>query len=583
MHINGYREIWGVDFEFSAPPGERPRPVCMVAMEFGSGRVIKLWQDELERTRVAPYPTDEGALFVAFYSSAEFSCHLALGWPLPERVLDLYVEFRNLTNDRPLISGHGLLGALSWCGIDTIGAEEKKSMQELALRGGPWTPEEQAALLTYCETDVRPLQQLLSALFPRLHLPHALLRGRYMKAVARMEDRGIPIDTDLLSRLHQHRSELNARLVARVDQEFGVFQGLTFKRSQFARYLADRNIAWPRTELGGLKLDDETFKIMACLYPALGRLREVRDLRSKLRMVDLPVGQDGRNRCLLSPYSSKTGRNQPSTSQFVFGLPSWLRRLIRPSEGFGIAYVDWAQQEFGIAAALSGDKAMLEAYATGDPYLALAVQAGAAPVNATKATHGAVREWFKTCSLGVLYGMEARGLARRTNLSDIEAKSLLRAHREAFPRFWEWSDRVVDHASLQGQLHTVFGWRIWADGATNVRSLRNFPMQANAAEMLRLACIFATERGIGVCAPVHDAVLIEAPLADLDATTAEMQQAMADASSVVLAGIPLRSDFKLFRYPERFEDERGAAMWKMVNALLEEVEGVAPVAPGGVA
>ena len=69
---------------------------------------------------------------------------------------------------------------------------------------------------------------------------------------------------------------------------------------------------------------------------------------------------------------------------------------------------------------------------------------------------------------------------------------------------------------LTGSLHTVFGWHVHAGENSNPRSLRNFPMQANGAEMLRLACCLATERGIEVCAPVHDAVLICAPLERLD-------------------------------------------------------------------
>jgi hypothetical protein len=61
---------------------------------------------------------------------------------------------------------------------------------------------------------------------------------------------------------------------------------------------------------------------------------------------------------------------------------------------------------------------------------------------------------------------------------------------------------------LHGTLHTVFGWCVHVGEAANPRSLRNFPMQANGAEMLRLACCLATECGIEVCAPIHDAVLI---------------------------------------------------------------------------
>ena len=41
--LHYYREIWLVDFEFRAPPGERPEPLCMVAREWRSGRTIRLW------------------------------------------------------------------------------------------------------------------------------------------------------------------------------------------------------------------------------------------------------------------------------------------------------------------------------------------------------------------------------------------------------------------------------------------------------------------------------------------------------------------------------------------------------------
>jgi hypothetical protein len=92
----------------------------------------------------------------------------------------------------------------------------------------------------------------------------------------------------------------------------------------------------------------------------------------------------------------------------------------------------------------------------------------------------------------------------------------LRAHRETYRNFWRWSDAAIDHAMLTGSLHTVFGWQVHVDENPNPRSLRNFPMQANGAEMLRLACCLATERDIEVCAPVHDAVLICAPLDRLE-------------------------------------------------------------------
>jgi DNA polymerase I len=302
------------------------------------------------------------------------------------------------------------------------------------------------------------------------------------------------------------------------------------------------------------------------------------------------VGADSRNRCLLSPFGTKTGRNAPSTTKFAYGLPAWLRGLIKPAPGTSLAYVDWAQQEFGIAAALSGDKAMQEAYLSGDPYLMFAKQAGAVPEDATRLSHATERGAFKIASLAVQYGMTEWSLAPQIGKTPAHARELLNLHRKAYPRFWQWDDSAVDYAMLHGKLHTVFGWNVHVGCEPNVRSLGNFLMQANGAEMLRLACCTMTEAGISVCAPVHDAVLVEAETACIADVVKETQQHMLDASKVVLSGFELRSDVEIIDYPVRYRDTRGIEMWQKVMKILDEIDetetanvpgtcGVAPHSP----
>jgi DNA polymerase I-like protein with 3'-5' exonuclease and polymerase domains len=232
--------------------------------------------------------------------------------------------------------------------------------------------------------------------------------------------------------------------------------------------------------------------------------------------------------------------------------------------------VDWSQQEFGIAAALSGDLAMMAAYMSGDPYLAFAKQAGAVPQIATKQTHKSEREQFKACVLAVQYGMGEDSLALRINQPVVRARQLLELHRRTYCQFWKWSDSVVDEAVLGGKLWTKFGWEIKTNSNPNDRSLRNFPMQANGAEMLRIASILITEAGIRICAPVHDALLIEAPLDELDGAIEATQLLMKQASGIVLDGFELGSDVKVVRYPDRYMDERGTLMWNTVMKLIGE-------------
>jgi DNA polymerase I len=568
--LTGYREVVVADFEFAITPGNRPVPVCLVAHEIKSGRRFRLWQDQFGAA--APYATGEDVLFVAYYASAELGCYKALGWPMPERILDLFVEFRARNNGLETAAGNSLLGALTHFGLDGMGAIEKAEMRDLILRGGPWSEDERAAIIDYCASDVMALERLLPAMLPRIDLPRALLRGRYMAAVAAMEHNGTPIDVPMLELFRQRWTNVQDQLIAEIDADYHVFEGRTFKAERFARWLAAADIPWPRLESGNLDLADDTFRQMAKAYPAVSPLRELRSSLSDLRLNDLSVGRDGRNRTLLSPFRSRTGRNQPSNTRFIFGPSVWLRGLIKPPPGYGVAYIDYSQQEFAIAAALSGDPAMLAAYRSADCYLAFAKQAGAVPEDATKKTHEATRELFKQCVLGVQYGMEAQSLALRIAQPPIVARDLLRAHRETYRRFWSWSDAAVDQAMLLGTISTVFGWPIRVGQSAHPRSLRNFPMQANGAEMLRIACCLATERGIEVCAPVHDAVLICAPVDRLDGEIARMRQCMAEASAAVSGELELATDVKVVRYPDRYMDKRGTIMWNRVVDLVTAPE-----------
>lgn len=566
--LSPFKQIWAVDFEFQQPAGERPVPVCLVAQEIRSGRLVRLWQDDLRSRRQPPYPVDAESLFIAYYASAELGCHLALGWPMPARILDLFAEFRCLTSGLRTPNGSGLLGALNYFGLDGIAAAEKDSMRELVMRGGPYSADERQAVLDYCQTDVDALAKLLPAMLPVIDVPRALVRGRYMAAVARMEWNGVPIDTASLARFRAGWESIQARLIERIDRDYGVYDGRTFKADRWAAWLTKNSIAWPRLESGALALDDETFRSMARVHPEVAPIRELRTTLAKLRLQDLAVGSDGRNRCLLSAFGSKTGRNQPSNAKFIFGPSAWLRSLIKPTKGWAVAYVDYSQQEFGIGAALADDAAMQDAYLCGDPYLRFAIQAGAAPPDATKETHKSVREQFKTCALGVQYGMSAESLARKLDQCPARGRELLRLHKETYPTYWRWSDAIQDYAMLHGKLTAVLGWSVHVTKDANPRSLRNFPLQANGGEMLRLACCLATERGIRVAAPVHDALLIEAPVDEIDHAVVETQRAMKEAGELILNGFPLRSDVEIVRYPDRYTDKRGEAMWQAVSELV---------------
>ena len=577
-----YERIYSIDFEYGdgGVAGNNPRVVCLVVREFRAGVVKRYWRDALLGMAVAPFDIGPETLVVAYFAPAEMQCFMALGWPRPENLIDLFAEFRRLTNGQHLADGKGLVGALWYFGLERLVPAQKGEMRQLILSGGPWSADQETAILDYCQEDVDALEPLFAAMLAHEpwtfdHLGQALMRGRYTVAVGVMQFSGIPIDLQIYSRLQNNWPELKSKLIARVDAAFGVYEGGSFKEALFEAYLAKHGIAWPRLLTGRLKLDRDTFSSMSKRHPQIRPLHELRKTLGELRLNSLAVGDDGRNRALLSPFSSKTGRNQPSTSKFVFGPSKWFRGLIKPTEGTALAYLDWGSQEIAIAAARSGDKLLWEAYASGDPYIAFAIQAGLAPKGATKASHKAIRDRCKSVVLGTNYGMTALGVAEAAGIHVLEARDLLQKHRETYRKFWAWADDNKDRGLLGLPLETCFGWQIQAtEGVVKANTFLNWPMQAHGAEMMRIACCLAVERGIKLCAPIHDALLIEAPIDQIDADVAALKQCMADASELVLGqGRVCRVDAEIIRYPDRFMDENGAAMWEQVMGILDEIEG----------
>ena len=146
-YFDAFKQIWLVDFEFSQPEGERPSPVCMVAREVRRHQLFRLFREEL-RPDYSPFSVGPDTLFVAYYASAEIGCFLALRWPLPARVLDLYAEFCCHTSGLPAPCGHGLLGALAYFGLDGIESAEKETMRQLAMRGDHSQPKKKSRFWT---------------------------------------------------------------------------------------------------------------------------------------------------------------------------------------------------------------------------------------------------------------------------------------------------------------------------------------------------------------------------------------------------------------------------------------------------
>ena len=576
-----FEQIWFADFEFISKPGEHPDVVCLCATELRSRQTVRLWRDQLGAT--PPYRTDAGVLFVCFVANAECACHLALGWPLPKKIFDLSPAFRCVVNGRVPPESKGLLGALAYFGIDSIGAKRKDGMRERILEGWPFSPEEREKILEYCASDIDALAQLMPKLLPLVDFDTALHWSEFAAVSAAMEHRGVPIDMEIFQQLRDRQAWNFVRdaLVPEIDAQFGVYvrgkdNEWHFSTERFENYLASHGIDWPRLGSGKLDLRRRTFESMGKAWPEIEPLRQLRYTRDKLRRIKLAVGSDGRNRTVLWPFQAKTSRTQPKAARWIFSPAVWLRSLIKPAPARAIAYIDWSSMEFQIAAVLSECKPMLDLYATGSPYIEFAKRFDEAPISATKKTHEKVHDRYKVGCLGAQYGMQIETLARRLGVSTFVSSEMLGQHRGLFNQYWAWIEDWIARALDTGSMRTPLGWAC-RTGITefNQRSIGNFVVQATGADILRLSCVWGHRRGIELCGPIHDAVLIEAPIDRIDADVALMREIMRRSSRVVLNAerdgpYELRTDVTIVRHPDRYSDKRGLQIWTDVLRLLEQ-------------
>jgi DNA polymerase I len=149
-----------VDTEYQVGMGDRVRPICLVSRELYSGAVHRRWLWDCDPGAPPWDPDDPRTLVVCFSATAECSVFAALGWPQPRRLLDLWAEYRVLTNG--VTNATKLLDVLAAYGITApIETAEKKAWQKLCAEG---SPEEIATnregILVYCEGDVDPLVEL---------------------------------------------------------------------------------------------------------------------------------------------------------------------------------------------------------------------------------------------------------------------------------------------------------------------------------------------------------------------------------------------------------------------------------------
>ena len=114
--------VWIVVVAMTDRPGECPEPQQLAATACETQQLVEFTLPALRQVNRPPYPVDADCLLITVDGAAVAAAHLCLGWPAPERIIDLMVEFRNIANGRSTSAVGGLAGALLWFGKSTAGA-----------------------------------------------------------------------------------------------------------------------------------------------------------------------------------------------------------------------------------------------------------------------------------------------------------------------------------------------------------------------------------------------------------------------------------------------------------------------------
>ena len=510
---------------------------------------------------------------------------------MPENVLDLSAEFKCQVNGKGIPrKNQGLIGALQYFGLSSIAPKRKDAMRDriyarlaVLARGTRADPQ----LLRRGRRS--PGQAAVQVASEASILPIALHRGEAVAALARSEHVGVPIDAEIFSQLADKTAwrEIRDSMVPLVD-----VHGI---------YVRDKRGDW--------HWNNERFDNGPCpraSMAAQGRHRQARSAAQDLREhgQGLSAGRAAAPAALHprqaahDPAERRT--RQPQQNRVVAVL---VENFAHAAEGETLDLLAVGVAALPDQAGAREGARLYRLFQHGVPGRRGAVgrtlrprqpDAGALPqrrplsefrqadrlhpADATAKTPGieAVRNRLKVLCLAAQYGMQTATLATRLGVSEIEAHEMLLHHRGLFSQYWHWSEDWLHHSLDSGTMRTVFGWEC-ATGIVefNERSIRNFPVQANCADLFRLAYVWGTRHGLTLIAPVHDAVLLESTDDRIEADVALMREIMRRASRVILnptadGTIELRTDAKIIRYPDRFTDPRGEELWNTVLQLLAE-------------
>lgn len=469
-----------------------------------------------------------------------------------------------------------------------IDSDQKHKMRDIIIRSCPDEIEDnKASIMEYNIADISNLELIFSNIQKKFQgkgvskskwTEAALLRGRYAALTAYMISRGYPVNKYKTDKLSEN---VKGILKEEIESVLTHLEGSFVWSNKLDRYVKNEAAIrewvenqsvpnWSLTPSGALSLSSKAFeKHYNSQSPGFAGafchyLKTVQSLNgfspnSKHKFNDF-VGIDKRVRPHFGIYGAQTSRSQPKAAAFIPLKSHWMRTFIEPQGDNAIVGFDYSSQEFLLAAILSRDKVMAEAYASGDVYLAFAKAAKLVPPDATKTSHKRERDICKSSVLGMSYEMGAAGLAHKMTIDTGEdvSKELAQTYIDLFAKtyrkYTEWKSDLIYEYKENKKIKLLDGWYMWGD-QDNWRSVINFPVQGTGAVIMRRAVSLCHDRGIDVIFTLHDAVYAEVKYYELDKMRL-LKKTMIDAFNDVMGRFksPITIRVDGFAWSKKYKD-----------------------------
>jgi DNA polymerase-1 len=274
------------------------------------------------------------------------------------------------------------------------------------------------------------------------------------------------------------------------------------------------------------------------------------------------VGSDGRIHPVHKHLDTATGR-QATMAPNILGLPALLRPIVIAPEGHGIGEVDLAQIEVAITAAIYKDTDLIEKYNAGDLYTALAQdfyqdelpeEHLASSSDVFKEHHDDKRKIMKECTLGLIYGITAYGLAKKLKVPEFKAQQLMDKFLAMFPTLEKAMHIAPQYGAIRGYVSTATGLqRLRPENAERNRKEKNWmvnmPVQGTAAALFKIAGNrlhqLYKRYDTKLIVALHDAFVFEAPLGKLKEVANLTSQVMIQVIQERYPELNIRTDINV--------------------------------------